>query len=99
MSRMSRKFVTDARAVVRAGAQVRVRVLEVDLARKRIALTMRLDDEPAAAARGAGDNRFQAAGRDERARGAARREPAAQGAQGAQGALAAAFARLRQPPR
>ena len=100
VSQMSRKFVADAREVVRAGATVKVRVLEVDLVRKRIALTMRLDeDAPAArggafggpagdAAGGGADNRFRPAGRDERARGAAR-QPAAEGA------MAAAFARLQ----
>ena len=93
VSRMSRQFVSDARAVVRAGASVKVRVLEVDLARKRIALTMRLDDEPVPTMRGAADNRLRGAQRDERARGAGRQEPAAQGA------LAAAFARLREPQR
>ncbi len=91
VSQLSARFVADAREVVRAGATVKVRVLEVDLARKRIALTMRLDDK-ALPARGAGDNRHRPAARDERARGA-RAEPAARGA------MAAAFARLRAPQR
>jgi uncharacterized protein len=47
ISQLSHKFVKDAHAVVKAGDVVKVKVLEVDLKRKRIALTMKLD-EPAA---------------------------------------------------
>ena len=39
------KFVSDPRDVVKAGDVVKVKVVEVDVARKRIALTMRLDDD------------------------------------------------------
>ncbi len=46
ISAMSKRFVRDAREVVKAGDVVRVKVLEVDLERRRVALTMRLDDEP-----------------------------------------------------
>ncbi|MCE3002935.1 MAG: RNA-binding transcriptional accessory protein, partial [Xanthomonadaceae bacterium] len=46
VSALSHKFVRDPREVVKAGDIVKVKVLEVDLARKRIALTMRLDDAP-----------------------------------------------------
>ena len=44
VSALSTKFVKDPSDVVKAGDLVKVKVLEVDLARKRIALTMRLDD-------------------------------------------------------
>jgi len=44
---MSKTFVKDPRAVVKPGDIVRVKVLEVDKPRKRIALTLRLDDEVA----------------------------------------------------
>jgi uncharacterized protein len=44
ISALSTKFVKDPREAVKAGDIVKVKVLEVDLARKRIALTMRLDD-------------------------------------------------------
>ncbi|RZS29553.1 uncharacterized protein EV193_12038 [Herbihabitans rhizosphaerae] len=47
VSAMSRKFVSDPREVVKSGDVVKVKVLEVDVARKRISLTLRLDDEPA----------------------------------------------------
>jgi len=46
VSAMSRKFVSDPREVARSGDVVRVKVLGVDIARKRISLTLRLDDEP-----------------------------------------------------
>ena len=44
ISALSDKFVEDPRSVVKAGDIVKVKVMEVDIARKRIALSMRLDD-------------------------------------------------------
>jgi protein Tex len=60
VSQLSDKFITDAREVVRAG-QV-VKVMEVDVARKRIGLSMKLDAAPARPSgerndRGGRDNR------------------------------------------
>jgi protein Tex len=49
ISQLSDRFVKDPREVVKAGQIVRVKVLEVDAARKRIALTMKLAEKPAAA--------------------------------------------------
>jgi uncharacterized protein len=46
VSAMSHTFVKDPRDVVKSGDIVRVKVLEVDIPRKRIGLTLRLDDEP-----------------------------------------------------
>ncbi|PIE25729.1 MAG: RNA-binding transcriptional accessory protein [Planctomycetota bacterium] len=46
ISRMSHDFVNDPRDVVKAGQVVRVRVLEIDLPRQRVSLSLRLDDEP-----------------------------------------------------
>jgi uncharacterized protein len=98
VSQLSNKFVNDAREVVKTGDIVKVRVIEVDLARKRIALTMKLDAPMQAKGAGkAADNSFRPAGRGERAsdryaqpqRGG-RSEPAAGGA------MAAAFAKLQQ---
>jgi uncharacterized protein len=95
VSQMSHKFVKDAREVVKTGQVVKVRVLEVDLARKRIGLTMRLDAAPEQRGAAAGDNRYRPAGRGERMREGAREggRDAREGA--SQGAMAAAFARLR----
>ena len=46
ISALSDKFISDPREVVKAGDVVKVKVMEVDIARKRIALSMRLSDEP-----------------------------------------------------
>jgi len=46
VSAMSHEFVRDPHGVVKAGEVVKVRVMEVDLGRRRIALSMRLDDVP-----------------------------------------------------
>ena len=93
VSQLAHKFVNDAREVVKTGDVVKVKVLEVDLSRQRISLTMKLDAVPAE--RGGKDgagagNRFQPAGRGERpARAGAPAMPAAGGA------MAAAFAKLQ----
>ena len=60
VSQLSHKFVTDAREVVKTGDIVKVRVTEVDVARKRIGLTMKLGEAPTRrdAPR---DNRFEGA--------------------------------------
>jgi len=50
ISLLSNRFVKDPREVVKAGDVVKVKVVEVDLERKRIALTMRLDETPQAGA-------------------------------------------------
>ncbi|MFD4031875.1 Tex family protein [Streptomyces sp. NPDC058637] len=52
VSAMSRTFVKDPRDVVKPGDIVRVKVMEVDIPRKRISLTLRLDDEASAAQSG-----------------------------------------------
>ena len=93
VSQLANKFVSDAREVVKTGDIVKVKVLEVDLARKRIALTMKLDAKPQPAGQRT-DNAFRPAGRGERPAG-----PAAHGGRsdaGAGSAMAAAFAKLRR---
>ncbi|BCJ34557.1 RNA-binding transcriptional accessory protein [Actinocatenispora thailandica] len=62
VSALSNTFVSDPRDVVKSGDVVKVKVLDVDIARKRISLTLRLDDEPGAA----GERRNGAARRGER---------------------------------
>ena len=47
VSQLANRFVKDPREVVKAGDIVKVKVVECDLKRKRIALTMRLDEVPA----------------------------------------------------
>jgi uncharacterized protein len=46
VSALANRFVSDPREVVKSGQVVRVKVLEADPERKRISLTLRLDDEP-----------------------------------------------------
>ena len=46
VSAMSDRFVSDPHEVVRSGQVVRVKVLEVDVDRQRIGLTLRLNDDP-----------------------------------------------------
>ena len=58
VSQLSHKFTTDAREVVKTGDIVKVRVTEVDVARKRIGLTMKLG-EPPARRDAPRDNRFE----------------------------------------
>ncbi|TXJ86854.1 RNA-binding transcriptional accessory protein [Streptomyces lavendulae] len=57
VSAMSKTFVKDPRDVVKPGDIVKVKVLEVDIPRKRIGLTLRLDDEAAPADRSGGGRR------------------------------------------
>ena len=84
ISALSNKFVKDPREVVKAGDVVRVKVLEVDLARQRIALTMRLADDAVPPSKK--DNApMSAKAKQQQARQAA---PA--------GAMAAAFAKLKR---
>lgn len=47
ISSLTDKFVSDPHQVVKAGDVVKVKVLDVDIERKRIALTMRMDEQPA----------------------------------------------------
>ncbi|HKX43081.1 MAG TPA: Tex family protein, partial [Burkholderiaceae bacterium] len=72
VSQLSNKFVNDAREVVKTGDIVKVRVLEVDLARKRISLTMKLDAKPAPRDAAGANNSFRPAQRNERAAGGGR---------------------------
>jgi uncharacterized protein len=96
VSQLSNKFVNDAREVVKTGDIVKVKVLEVDLARGRIALTMKLDAAAGkAGGAGRGDNSFRPAGRDERGGRGARPGPSAGQQPAAGGAMAAAFAKLQ----
>ena len=46
ISSMSDKFIKDPREMVKAGQVVKVKIMEVDLDRKRVGLSMRLSDEP-----------------------------------------------------
>ncbi|MBA4865133.1 RNA-binding transcriptional accessory protein [Streptomyces sp. PSKA54] len=70
VSAMSKTFVKDPRDVVKPGDIVKVKVLDVDIPRKRISLTLRLDDEAApASSSSAGGGRPQRGGRPPQQRG------------------------------
>ncbi|ALG06144.1 Tex family protein [Kibdelosporangium phytohabitans] len=62
VSAMSRNFVKDPRDVVKPGDIVKVKVLDVDIPRKRIGLTLRLDDEVGKPAPQQGGRREQGSG-------------------------------------
>ncbi len=87
VSQLSYKFVNDAREVVKTGDIVKVKVMEVDVARKRIGLTMKLDAPTGARRDGPRENRFEGAGRGQ----GGRRDSAPQPG----GQMAAAFAKLQ----
>jgi protein Tex len=88
VSQLANKFVEDAREVVKTGDIVKVKVLEVDLGRNRISLTMKLDAAPARRD-GPRENRFEGAAQGQRHR----TPPAAPAATGS--AMASAFAKLQ----
>jgi protein Tex len=95
VSQLAHKFVNDAREVVKTGDIVKVRVTEVDAARKRIGLSMKLGEAPARKD-GPRDNRFEHAARDQRSRGGAGGYSAAgQASSTQQGSMASAFAKLQ----
>ncbi len=89
ISALSDRFVKDPHDVVKAGDVVKVKVMEVDIARKRIALTMRLGEDIPAARRDPPDTRGSGTPRPPRAP-VPKREPAKPA-----GAMAAAFARAK----
>lgn len=93
VSQMSHKFIEDAREVVKTGQIVKVKVLEVDVARKRISLTMKLDTAPARRD-GPRDNRFESAGRNQPSRGGSA-QPQRRDEPAGQNAMASAFAKLQ----
>lgn len=98
ISALADRFVSDPRDVVRVGQTVKVKVQEVDVERKRIGLTMRLnDDAPSVRTSASNSGRAQGgrnAGGNQRSSGD-RRDKATGTADG-MGAMAAAFAKLKK---
>jgi uncharacterized protein len=93
VSQLSNKFITDAREVVKTGDIVKVKVTEVDVARKRIGLTMKLSDASPSASQPGRENKFEGGPRQghqhQRSQG-----PSQSGNLG-QSAMASAFAKLQ----
>ena len=89
VSQLAHKFVEDAREIVKTGDIVKVKVMEVDVARKRISLSMKLDAAPARRHGDAPrDNRFEGVGRGGQA-------PRRQSDPAPASAMASAFAKLQ----
>ena len=92
VSQLSNKFVNDAREVVKTGQIVKVKVLEVDVPRKRISLSMKLD-APTGAQHKSGESRgnhFESAGRGRSSYGSQNKNQAQQPT-----AIASAFEKLK----
>lgn len=97
VSALSNSFVSDPREVVKAGDIVKVKVLEVDVQRKRISLTMRLQDEAPAASTKKTDtpkNQGRQPQKGQKPRAAKSPQPAANSAMGS--AFAEAFAKAKK---
>ena len=94
ISALAEKFVKDPRDVVRVGQTVKVKVQEVDVARKRIALTMRLNDDTGSDRPESASRSAQGSGKPRYATGGQREKTANSPA--VSGAMAAAFAKLKK---
>jgi uncharacterized protein len=92
VSQLSNRFVSHAHEVVKAGDIVKVKVVEVDVARKRISLTMRLDAPAPQKGAAPADNRFQQADRNQQRRA----DKASDRSTQAPSAMANAFSKLQQ---
>jgi uncharacterized protein len=92
VSQLSNRFVSHAHEVVKAGDIVKVKVVEVDVARKRISLTMRLDAPAPQKGVAPADNRFQHADRNQQRRA----DKASDRSTQAPSAMANAFSKLQQ---
>lgn len=96
ISSLTDKFVSDPHQVVKAGDIVKVKVLEVEIDRKRIALTMRMDEQPQPKTAGGAKERSapaKSAG-GSRPQNAPRQQDAGNAAMG--NAFAAALAKLKK---
>ena len=92
VSALSNTFVKDPHSIVKAGQIVKVKVLEVDLQRQRIALTMRMGDEPSQAKRHDG----APAARGNNSQNRPQQQQRSSGPAPAGNAMASAFAKLRK---
>jgi uncharacterized protein len=90
VSQLSNKFVNDAREVVKTGQIVKVKVLEVDAARKRISLSLKMDAAVGDKRPASGSGATRGGGRP-----TARDAQRGQNAQVGNSAMAAAFAKLK----
>ncbi|HHM7279844.1 TPA: Tex family protein [Pseudomonas aeruginosa] len=92
ISALSEKFVKDPYEVVKAGDIVKVKVMEVDIPRNRVGLSMRMSDTPGEKVEGQRGGRPTGSGQPRQERGA----PRGQSAPPANNAMAALFANAKQ---
>ena len=97
VSQLSNKFITDAREVVKTGDIVKVKVTEVDVARKRIGLTMKLSDAAPSGAQRGRENKFEGGPRQghQNHHSQASKQASNQAGNLGQSAMASAFAKLQ----
>ena len=97
VSQLSNKFITDAREVVKTGDIVKVKVTEVDVARKRIGLTMKLSDAAPSGAQRSRENKFEGGPRQghQNHHSQASKQASNQAGNLGQSAMASAFAKLQ----
>lgn len=97
VSQLSNKFITDAREVVKTGDIVKVKVTEVDVARKRIGLTMKLSDSAPSGAQRSRENKFEGGPRQghQNHHSQASKQASNQAGNLGQSAMASAFAKLQ----
>jgi uncharacterized protein len=96
VSALANRFVKDPHEVVKAGDVVKVKVIEVDVKRNRIALTMRLNDEPVKASGNPREHERGNPGNMGNQRATSKPARTAQRETESSGAMAAAFARLKR---
>ena len=89
ISALSNTYIKDPREVVKAGDIVKVKVMEVDIPRKRVGLSMRMDDQPGEKVTGAANHRKPSVKQPQ-----TRTTPSNQPA--AQGTMAALFAQANK---
>jgi uncharacterized protein len=94
ISALSEKFIKDPREAVKAGDVVKVKVMEIDIPRKRVGLSMRMGDTPGEKIDGARGSRPGSASRQSSGNAAPRKETAT--AAPSNNAMASLFANAKQ---
>jgi uncharacterized protein len=96
ISALAEKFVKDPHQVVKAGDVVKVKVMEVDIPRKRIGLSMRMSDDVRNSGESSGGRNPDGADTRPRGKGQGRGKPQRENQPAMGGAMAEAFAKLKK---
>jgi uncharacterized protein len=96
ISALAEKFVKDPHQVVKAGDVVKVKVMEVDIPRKRIGLSMRMSDDVRNSGESSGGRNPGGADTRPRGKGQGRGKPQRENQPAMGGAMAEAFAKLKK---